>query len=93
MTYLEGHLVDKTKTELGELLLFVSAPAFLNSLLNPIIYAFKIKTVKEKYRKIFCQCSSMTKTTKVLQVTQIGRSNVTQMTRTTKFENDQTSDW
>ncbi|XP_060071670.1 adenosine receptor A3-like [Ylistrum balloti] len=40
----------------GTLLLYISCPLYLNSLANPIIYAYKIPLVRKAFRRLVC-CS------------------------------------
>ncbi|XP_067667511.1 G-protein coupled receptor 12-like [Haliotis asinina] len=48
-------LGDRTTVEKGTLLLYASSTAFINSLVNPIIYAFKITSVRLRFRALFCR--------------------------------------
>lgn len=55
MLNFSGGLGDRTTVEKGTLLLYVSSTAFINSLVNPIIYAFKITTVRLRFKALFCR--------------------------------------
>lgn len=50
----EGVFKDKSNSEKGEILSYTASIAFLNSLLDPIIYAFQISSVKQRFRRVFC---------------------------------------
>ncbi|XP_035824603.1 5-hydroxytryptamine receptor 4-like [Aplysia californica] len=55
--FLRGHLNEWTLIEQGTLLLYTSSTAYVNSLVNPIIYAFKISSVRRRFLQVFC-CKS-----------------------------------
>lgn len=49
-----GYLKDLSYENQGNILTYTTAFGFLNSLLNPIIYATKIPCVKQRFRNVFC---------------------------------------
>ena len=56
MLQLSGSIYEYSLTQKGEILMYVSSVGFLNSLMNPLIYATKISVVKRRFKRIFC-CS------------------------------------
>lgn len=54
MLQLSGSIYEYSLTTKGEILMYVSSVGFLNSLMNPLIYATKIPVVKQRFKKIFC---------------------------------------
>lgn len=52
----EGKLYHKSNSDKGVILIYTSGLAFFNSLLDPIIYAFQISSVKKRFKSVFC-CS------------------------------------
>ncbi|KAK3093619.1 hypothetical protein FSP39_018226 [Pinctada imbricata] len=56
IVHLEGYIDNMTTLDKGTVLLYTSAPAFINSLLDPIIYAIKIKSVRKRYSEVFRCC-------------------------------------
>ncbi|KAK3094998.1 hypothetical protein FSP39_008883 [Pinctada imbricata] len=84
--HLQGILSDFSNTEKGTLLLYVSTPAFLNSLLDPIIYALKIRCVRKIFREKFLCCRPKSEA----EETEFTNNRVvpfrsTEMTETTNF--------
>ncbi len=55
MLEFDGNLGNRTKSQKGNLVLYASSIAFINSLVNPIIYAFKITSVRQRFRAVFCR--------------------------------------
>ncbi|ESP05290.1 hypothetical protein LOTGIDRAFT_152121 [Lottia gigantea] len=53
--HVRGQLNHLSYIEKGNLLVYASALAFINSLLNPIIYAFKMPLIKRRFRQVFCR--------------------------------------
>ena len=54
MVQLSGALDHINYTVQGNILNYTTTLGFLNSLLNPIIYATKIPCVKHRFQKVFC---------------------------------------
>ncbi|XP_052105845.1 dopamine receptor 4-like [Mytilus californianus] len=50
----EGKLYHKSNSDKGVILIYTSGLAFFNSLLDPIIYAFQISSVKRRFKSVFC---------------------------------------
>ncbi|KAK3099003.1 hypothetical protein FSP39_025182 [Pinctada imbricata] len=56
MVVLGGHMDHLGYKETGTVVAYVAAPAYLNSLVNPIIYAFKIPYIRATFnRKFTCK--------------------------------------
>ena len=60
MIQLAGYIDNLSYEAQGNILTFTTAFGFLNSLLNPIIYATKIPCVKQRFRNVFC-CKKATR--------------------------------
>ncbi|CAG5134627.1 unnamed protein product, partial [Candidula unifasciata] len=80
MMFVCGNLRHKTVVEQGNILMYATVTAYLNSLINPVVYALKITAVRTRFRRLFycspCQfvvtkgialglCSSATRTTEM----------------------------
>ncbi|KAK6179437.1 hypothetical protein SNE40_011797 [Patella caerulea] len=50
-----GGLDDYTYVERGNLIIYATAPAYINSLLNPVIYALKVPFIRTRFNRIFCR--------------------------------------
>ncbi|ESP05289.1 hypothetical protein LOTGIDRAFT_152120 [Lottia gigantea] len=53
--HVEDALEGYTLLEKGNLIVYATAFAYTNSLLNPIIYAIKIPRIRNRFRGIFCR--------------------------------------
>ncbi|KAK6179438.1 hypothetical protein SNE40_011798 [Patella caerulea] len=51
--HVSGYLDDYTYLEKGNFIVYSTGPAFLNSLLNPIIYALKVPFIRRRFKRIF----------------------------------------
>ncbi|XP_045163806.2 adenosine receptor A3-like [Mercenaria mercenaria] len=54
MVQVSGSIDYLNYTKQGNILTYTTAVGFLNSLMNPIIYATKIPCVKQRFTKVFC---------------------------------------
>ncbi|XP_041371488.1 sphingosine 1-phosphate receptor 2-like [Gigantopelta aegis] len=50
-----GKMDHMTLGQRGMLLMYSSITIYLNSIINPVIYAFRISTVRYRFRQIFCK--------------------------------------
>ena len=49
-----GHLDEVSNTRKGDFILYCSSVVFINSIINPVIYAFKIPAIRRRFRSVFC---------------------------------------
>ncbi|XP_071078585.1 adenosine receptor A3-like [Haliotis cracherodii] len=56
LVLLDRPLVEETGVDLGAVLTYTAGVGFLNSLINPLVYAIKIPAVGRVFRRVCCCC-------------------------------------
>ncbi|XP_067659968.1 adenosine receptor A3-like [Haliotis asinina] len=56
LVLIDRPLVEETGVDLGAVLTYTAGVGFLNSLINPLVYAIKIPAVGKVFRRVCCCC-------------------------------------